>query len=55
MPCDLGLPNLNQYENGIYGIFICEFLHVEELLSVENSTLIVDFSMLNQVDLRRSS
>jgi hypothetical protein len=31
------------------GIFIGEFLHVEELYSVENFTLIIHFSMLKNV------
>ena len=37
------------------GIFICELLHVEEIFSVRNSTLIFYFSMLSNVGLIRSS
>ena len=37
------------------GIFICELLHVEEKFSVENSTLIIHFSMLSKVGLIHSS
>jgi hypothetical protein len=37
------------------GIFIGEFLHVEELFSVANSMLKIHFSMIKKVGLKHSS
>jgi hypothetical protein len=56
LPHDLRLPNLNLYEVRIMGgIFIREYLHVEEQCSVANSTLINHVLMLNKVSLIQSS